>query len=98
MAHSLSAKKRARQNEKRRIDNKAVKSAVKTHVKKVRKLALEGKHEEAAKALIVAYRSLDKAAGAGVMHRNTSSRMKSRLTLTVTKEHARKAPAAPPAK
>lgn len=74
--------KRARQNEKRRLRNAAIKSTIKTYCKKVR----EAKDPEIAKELLkVACKLLDKAVTKGVIHKNNAARRKSRLTLTVNK-------------
>ena len=85
MANIKSQKKRNLTNEKARLRNKAVKSALKTHIRKFREAAAEGDVEKAQEAARVACRALDKAATKGVFHRNTASRKISRLTLAVRK-------------
>ncbi|MFH1314037.1 MAG: 30S ribosomal protein S20 [Candidatus Eisenbacteria bacterium] len=80
MPHHKSAKKRLRQDKKRREANKAVKSAVKTAVKKVR-AAETG--EEAAKHLSSAESALDRAARKNVIHWRNAARKKSRLAKRV---------------
>ncbi len=83
MANHKSALKRVRQNEKRRLANKAVKTRVKGTVKSVRQ-ALEAKDAgKAAEALAVAVPIIDKAASKGVLHRKTASRKISRLAKQV---------------
>ena len=83
MAHSKSSKKRIYIGERNRLRNQAVKSRVKTFVKKVLS-AVEAKNvDEATTALNVAYQELDKAVTKGVLKKNTASRKKSRLTLKV---------------
>ncbi|MGL4652266.1 30S ribosomal protein S20 [Cetobacterium sp.] len=83
MAHSKSAKKRVIVAERNRERNQAVKSRVKTMVKKVL-VAVETKEVEAANAaLSVAYKELDKAVSKGIMKKNTVSRKKARLTAKV---------------
>ncbi|MEW6586552.1 MAG: 30S ribosomal protein S20 [Nitrospirota bacterium] len=72
--------KRARQAEKRNLRNKAVKSAVKTVVKKTESAIASGNKEEAAKELALAIKALTRAASKGVVHKNTASRKISRLT------------------
>ena len=80
MAHSLSAKKRIRQNLKRRLRNRANKSAVKTHVKKFTQTLQEGKDVEAmTKTLREAQKKIDRLAVKGVIHRRTAARKKSQL-------------------
>jgi small subunit ribosomal protein S20 len=83
LAHSKSAKKRVVIAERNRVRNQAIKSRVKTMVKKVL-LAVEAKDAEAAKAaLAVAYKELDKAVTKGVLKKQTVSRKKSRLAAKV---------------
>ena len=83
MANHKSALKRVRQNEKRRLANKAVKTRVKGTVKAVR-LALEANDaEKAAQALAAAVPVIDKAASKGALHRKTASRKISRLAKQV---------------
>jgi small subunit ribosomal protein S20 len=83
LAHSKSAKKRVVIAERNRVRNQAIKSRVKTMVKKVL-LAVEAKDAETAKAaLAVAYKELDKAVTKGVLKKQTVSRKKSRLAAKV---------------
>ncbi|MGL5000590.1 MAG: 30S ribosomal protein S20 [Cetobacterium sp.] len=83
MAHSKSAKKRILVAERNRERNQAVKSRVKTMLKKVL-VAVETKEVEAANAaLSIAYKELDKAVSKGIMKKNTVSRRKARLASKV---------------
>ena len=83
MATHLSAIKRARQNEKRRLRNLQIRSTVKSSVKKVR-AAIEGKDAEGAKkALLTAIPLIQKARSKNVHHKNASARKISRLTREV---------------
>ena len=83
MAHSRPAKKRVLIAERNRERNQAVKSRVKTMVKKVL-AAVEVKEVEAANAaLSVAYKELDKAVTKGIIKKNTASRKKARLAAKV---------------
>ncbi|MEG0228762.1 MAG: 30S ribosomal protein S20 [Lachnospiraceae bacterium] len=83
MANIKSAKKRILVNESKAMRNKAVKSKVKTCVKKV-ETAVTAKDASAAKeALIVAISEITKAGNKGVYHKNTCSRKISRLTKAV---------------
>lgn len=83
MAHSRSAKKRVLIAERNRERNQAVKSRVKTMVKKVL-AAVEVKEVEVANAaLSVAYKELDKAVTKGIIKKNTASRKKARLAAKV---------------
>ncbi len=80
MAHSLSAKKRVRQNEKRRTINRARKSQVKTLAKRFDEALTTGDTELASVELKALCRKLDKTAATSTMHKNTAARNKSRLT------------------
>jgi small subunit ribosomal protein S20 len=79
VANIKSQIKRNRQNEKAHQRNKAVKSALKTHVRKFREAADSGNVEEATQALRVATRQLDKAVSKGVIHKNQASNRKSAI-------------------
>lgn len=79
MAHTKSAKKRARQSQKRRLRNKAYKSRIKTFEKKYLELLDTGKLDEAKKMLKEVFSAIDKATKAGVIHWATGDRKKSRL-------------------
>lgn len=83
MANSKSAKKRVIVAERNRVRNQAIKTRVKTMVKKVL-VEVENKELENAKAaLTVAYKELDKAVTKGVLKKNTASRKKSRLAAKI---------------
>ena len=83
MASHISALKRARQNEKRRVRNLHVETTVKSAVKKVRS-AVEAKDVEGArKALSAAVPMIQRANSKGIYHKNTSSRRISNLTRAV---------------
>jgi small subunit ribosomal protein S20 len=83
MAHTASAKKRARQNEKRNLKNRSTKHAIKTQIRKVM-VAIEAKDSAAAiRELSLAAKKLDKAAARRVLHPNTAARTKSRLASQV---------------
>ena len=77
MANIKSQIKRNRQNEGRRVRNKAVRSELRTAAKKVR-TAAEGT-EEGTALLRQATRALDRAASKGILHKRTAARRKSRL-------------------
>lgn len=79
MANIASAKKRMRQDLKRRARNRAIKSATRTQVRRFL-AALEGGDPQAAREqLRLAARALDRAASRGVLHKNAAARQKSRL-------------------
>ena len=79
MANHKSAVKRARQNDQRRLRNKAVKTRVKTIVKEVRTAAGEASGEERLLKLNAAQSAIDKASKKGVIHKRTAARKISRL-------------------
>lgn len=78
MANIKSQKKRNRQNEKRRVRNKAVRSEIKTRVKVARDAVGNG-DENAHELMRTAQKRIDKAATAGVIHKNAAARRTSRL-------------------
>jgi len=85
VANIKSAKKRILVNQTRAERNKAIKSGVKTAVKKV-VAAIEANDKAAAQeALVAATAVIDKAASKGVYHKNTASRKVSRLAQAVNK-------------
>ncbi len=83
MANIKSQIKRNRTNEKRRIRNQAVKSELKTLVRKTREAVESGDKEAAEKNLRVAARKLDVAVSKGVIHKNQAANRKSRLAKRV---------------
>ena len=83
MANIKSQKKRIKTNEKARQRNVAVKSALKTAVRRVRTAAESGDAAAAATALQAASRQLDKAASKGVIHKNQAANRKSGLAKQV---------------
>jgi small subunit ribosomal protein S20 len=98
LANKRSALKAHRVSERKRLRNRAVRSEVRTYVKKARQGMAAGATEEAAAAVVEAARELDKAANKNVIHRNQAARRKSRLmkrlaalasgAITVPTEHA----------
>lgn len=83
MATHVSAQKRARQSEKKRLRNAALKSLLKTSARKVL-LAVEEKNvEEARKALARAVPAIQKIASKKVIHKKTAARKISRLARKV---------------
>ena len=85
MAHTKSSKKRVVLGERNRLRNQAIKSRVKTFVKKVLVAVESNNVDEAKAALSVSFKELDKAVTKGVLKKNTASRTKSRLSLKVHK-------------
>ncbi|HZB32404.1 MAG TPA: 30S ribosomal protein S20 [Streptosporangiaceae bacterium] len=79
MANIKSQIKRNKQNEKRRMRNKAVKSELKTYVRKFREAADAGDVEAATLAMRAACRKLDKAVSKGVIHKNQAANRKAAI-------------------
>jgi small subunit ribosomal protein S20 len=85
VVQSLSAKKRIRQNAKRRTINRGRKSQIKTQIKRF-ELALEsGDAKAASEQYHLVARKLDKTAGTSTMHKRTAARKKSRLARELNK-------------
>ena len=83
MANIKSQIKRNKTNEKARQRNVAVKSALKTAVRRFREAAASGDTEAATTAMQKAGRALDKAASKGVIHKNQAANRKSGLAKQV---------------
>ncbi|WP_250283987.1 MULTISPECIES: 30S ribosomal protein S20 [unclassified Frankia] len=79
MANIKSQIKRNLTNEKRRLRNKAVKSELKTLIRRFREAVEAGDQERAGQELRVASRKLDKAVSKGVIHSNQAANKKSAL-------------------
>jgi small subunit ribosomal protein S20 len=80
MPNNAAAKKRMRQEQKRRLHNRSVKSIVKTQVTKARQaITTDVDVEIATEAVRAAVSDLDRAAKKGVIHPNNAARRKSRL-------------------
>ena len=95
MPNIQSAKKRMRQNIKVRAQNRMKKSAIRTSEKKIRKYTLEKNIEKAQEALVTYFSLVDKASKTNLLHKNTASRKKSRLSALVKKNAASAAPVKP---
>ena len=91
MAHSLQAKKRARQDIKRKTINRARKSQVKTQIKHFEEALAKGDVEAAQEQLKLVTQKLDKTASTSTMHKKTAARKKSRLTRRFNALKAKKA-------
>ncbi|GAA5203703.1 MULTISPECIES: 30S ribosomal protein S20 [Streptomyces] len=83
MANIKSQIKRNKTNEKARLRNKAVKSSLKTAIRKAREAAAAGDVEKATEYQRVASRQLDKAVSKGVIHKNQAANKKSALSQKV---------------
>jgi small subunit ribosomal protein S20 len=82
VANIKSQIKRNRQNEKARLRNKAVKSSLKTSIRRFRETAQAGNLDDAGVALRAACRQLDKAASKGVIHKSQAANRKSAIAKT----------------
>jgi len=83
MPNSASSKKRHRQSVDRRAHNRGIKSALKTQIRKLKEAVESGDAKTSSEELKAAAKKLDQAASKGVIHKNTSSRLKSRLSAHV---------------
>jgi small subunit ribosomal protein S20 len=83
MANTASARKRIRQIERRTERNKSRMSRMRTFIKKVEMAVASGDKEAATVALREAQPEMQRAAGKGVVHKNTISRKISRLSARV---------------
>ncbi len=79
MANIKSQKKRILTNEKARLRNKAVKSGLRTHVRKFNEAVAEGDTAKAQELAKAATKALDKAATKGVIHANQAANRKSAI-------------------
>lgn len=79
MANIKSQNKRIRTNERARLRNQAIKSALRTDIRSFREAAEAGDKDKATEALRAASRSLDKAVSKGVIHKNQAANKKSAM-------------------
>ena len=80
MPNIKSAKKRVKVIETKTLRNKAIKSNLKTTLKKAN-LAIENQDENCAEAVRLATKKIDQAAAKGILHKNTAAHRKSAMTL-----------------
>lgn len=85
MANIKSQVKRIRTNERQRLRNQSVRSALRTAIRSFRDAAASGDKDKAAELLTAASRKLDKAAGKGVIHTNQAANKKSAMATQVNK-------------
>lgn len=90
MAHSLQAKKRAKQNAKRRTINRARKSQVKTQIKHFEAALSKADPTAATEQYRLVVKKLDKTAATSTMHKKTAARKKSRLAKRLNSLKAKK--------
>jgi small subunit ribosomal protein S20 len=91
VAHSLSAKKRIKQNAKKRVINRARKSTVKTQTRHFEATLAAGDPEKASEQFKMLVKRIDKVASTSTMHKNTAARMKSRFAKRLNSLKAKKA-------
>jgi small subunit ribosomal protein S20 len=91
VAHSLSAKKRVRQNANRNRINRARKSQIKTQIKRFEQALSVGDAKAASEQYRLVVEKLDKIAGSSTMHKNTAARKKSRLAKKLNSLKTKKA-------
>ena len=85
MAHSISVRKRIRQNAQQRLRNRSAKSSLRTAIKRFRKAVETGNAEAAAAAYRAVQKKADTIARKGIVHRKAAARIKSRLSHTLHK-------------
>jgi small subunit ribosomal protein S20 len=83
MANIASAKKRSRQAEKRRIHNAALRSELRTMVKKVRKSIAAGDKQAALATFQASQGRIDSITDKRIVHKNAAARQKSRLSAAI---------------
>jgi len=85
MANTVSALKRVRITERRTAINRARKSRLRHQIRAIRRLLDQKDAQGAAKAIPATFSLVDRSAKWGIIHKNTASRYKSRLTLRLRK-------------
>ena len=88
MPNIKSAKKRVKVNATKNLRNKALKSSLKTAVKKAN-AAIENQDADMAQTVRVAVKKLDQAAAKGILHKNNAARKKSQLAARMRSEERR---------
>jgi len=86
VANIKSQKKRILQNNAAHERNKAVRSALKTKIRRFREALVSGDAAKASAALVDASRALDKAASKGVIHKNQAANRKSAMASALSKD------------
>lgn len=83
MPNTVSAKKRLRQNETRRLRNRSARAAIRTQVRKVREAVDAKDADKCETEFRVLCKKIDRAAGRNLVHANAAARTKSRLSKAV---------------
>jgi small subunit ribosomal protein S20 len=97
VAHSISAKKRIRQNTRKRGLNRSRRSQVKTQIKHLETALTKGDVAAAQEQLKLVAQKLDQVAATSTMHKKTAARKKSRLARRVNALKAKQAATSRPA-
>ncbi|MBN1341121.1 MAG: 30S ribosomal protein S20 [Phycisphaerae bacterium] len=90
MAHSLSSKKRIRQNEKRRFSNRVRRSQIKTQRRRFREAVTSGDLDAATTELKKTVKLVDRVSAKGALHKNAAARIKARMQLRLNELAAAK--------
>jgi len=85
VANIKSQIKRNKTNEKARLRNQSIKSALRTTIRTFRETVASGDKDKAAELLVTTSRALDKAASKGIIHKNQAANKKSAMALAVNK-------------
>lgn len=85
MPNTRSQLKRMRQNERRRLRNKAIRSRTRTFIRRFREALASGDRAAAEQAYRIAARELDKAVSKGVLHKNNAAHRKSKMARALAK-------------
>jgi len=83
VANTPQARKRAKQNEKRRQHNASLRSMVRTYIKRVQAAIAKGDHATAQSEYASAVPVIDRIADKGIIHKNKAARHKSRLNAQI---------------
>ena len=83
MPNTPSAKKRLRQNDKRRLQNRSAKSSMRTQIRRLREAVQSGDSEKAQTEFQAVQKRIDQAASKKLIHKNAAARTKSRLSKLV---------------
>ena len=85
MPNIKSAKKRVLVIKTKSLRNQMIKSALKTYIKRFEAAAVSGSRDDATAAYRLVVKKIDQAVAKGIVKKNTASRKKSQLTLTLNK-------------
>jgi len=92
MPITKSAKKALKQNKKRRQNNLRRLRIMRQNIKKIKKLVLENKKEQAKKLIPETYKAIDKAVKNNILKKNTGARKKAGINRIITKDQPQTSP------